>query len=55
MLPFMEAFASFVIRCSFGDKGLRRAFQFYTWRSVAQQAAEVYERAVLHMAMPSQA
>ena len=29
-----------------GDEGMRRAFQYYTWRSVAQQAAAMYESAV---------
>lgn len=38
---------------SFGDEGMRRAFQCYTWRSVAQQTAEVYERAVLQLSMAS--
>ncbi len=27
-----------------GDEGMRRAFQFYTWRSVAGQTATIYER-----------
>jgi glycosyltransferase involved in cell wall biosynthesis len=25
-----------------GDEGLRRAYQHYTWRTVAQQAATIY-------------
>lgn len=29
-----------------GQAGLRRAYQFYTWRSVAQQIAAIYESAV---------
>lgn len=37
-----------------GDEGMRRAFQHYTWRSVAQQAAAIYETAVSEAAFPSQ-
>ena len=37
-----------------GDEGMRRAFQHYTWRSVAQQAAAVYETAVSEAVFPSQ-
>jgi hypothetical protein len=25
-----------------GQEGLRRAYQYYTWRTVAQQAAAIY-------------
>ncbi len=37
-----------------GDEGMRRAFQHYTWRSVAQQAAAIYETAVSDAVAPSQ-
>jgi hypothetical protein len=37
-----------------GDEGMRRAFQHYTWRSVAQQAAAIYETAVSEAVFPSQ-
>lgn len=37
-----------------GDEGMRRAFQHYTWRSVAQQAAAIYETAVSDAVFPSQ-
>ncbi len=37
-----------------GDEGMRRAFQHYTWRAVAQQAAAIYETAVSDAAFPSQ-
>jgi len=30
---------------SMGDEGMRRAYQHYTWRSVAQKAAAIYARA----------
>ncbi len=30
---------------SMGDEGLRRAYQHYTWRSVAQKAAAIYAKA----------
>jgi len=30
---------------SMGDEGMRRAYQHYTWRTVAQQAAAIYARA----------
>ena len=36
-----------------GDEGMRRAFQHYTWRSVAQQAAAIYETAVAEAVFPS--
>ena len=39
---------------SMGDEGMRRAFQYYTWRSVAQQAAAIYETAVSEAVFPSQ-
>lgn len=39
---------------SMGDEGMRRAFQYYTWRAVAQQAALIYEKATLRAAMPTQ-
>ena len=39
---------------SMGEEGMRRAFQYFTWRSVAQQAAAIYERAV-RQASPSMA
>jgi hypothetical protein len=35
-----------------GDEGMRRAFQYYTWRSVARQVAGIYESAV-HAGAPS--
>lgn len=35
-----------------GDEGMRRAFQYYTWRSVAQQTAAIYDR-VRRSAIPS--
>jgi hypothetical protein len=31
---------------SMGDDGLRRAYQHYTWRTVAQKAAQIYSAAV---------
>jgi hypothetical protein len=31
-----------VLASGMGQEGLRRAYQFYTWRSVAQQAAAIY-------------
>ncbi|MES3021292.1 MAG: glycosyltransferase [Pseudomonadota bacterium] len=31
---------------SMGEEGLRRAYQHYTWRSVAQQAAQIYTAVV---------
>ncbi len=37
-----------------GDEGMRRAFQHYTWRSVAQQAAAIYETAVGDAVFPTQ-
>jgi hypothetical protein len=37
-----------------GDEGMRRAFQHYTWASVAQQAAAMYETAVNSAVFPSQ-
>lgn len=37
-----------------GDEGMRRAFQYYTWRSVAQQAAAIYEAAVCEPAVSIQ-
>ena len=37
---------------SMGDEGLRRAYQRYTWASVAQQTASVYSR-VVHAASSS--
>ena len=37
-----------------GDEGMCRAFQHYTWRSVAQQAAAIYETAVSEAVFPSQ-
>jgi D-inositol-3-phosphate glycosyltransferase len=36
-----------------GDEGMRRAFRHYTWRSVAQQAAAIYETAVSDAVVPS--
>lgn len=42
------------LACNMGDEGLRRAFQHYTWRSVAQQAAAVYESAVAETSFLSQ-
>ncbi len=37
-----------------GDEGMRRAFQHYTWRAVAQQVASIYETAVSEAMFPSQ-
>jgi D-inositol-3-phosphate glycosyltransferase len=31
-----------VLARSMGDEGLRRAYQYYTWRTVARQAASIY-------------
>lgn len=31
---------------SMGDEGMRRAYQHYTWRSVARQAAAIYEAVI---------
>ncbi|SHG52050.1 glycosyltransferase family 1 protein [Massilia sp. CF038] len=39
---------------SMGDEGMQRAFQHFTWRSVARQAAAIYEAAVSTAALPSQ-
>lgn len=36
-----------------GDEGMRRAFQHFTWRSVARQAAAIYESAAVRAAAPS--
>ncbi|HEY0062308.1 MAG TPA: glycosyltransferase family 1 protein [Telluria sp.] len=38
---------------SMGDEGMQRAFQHFTWRSVARQAAAIYEAAVSDAALPS--
>ena len=38
--------ASAELAHNMGDAGMRRAFQHYTWRAVAQQAAAIYETAV---------
>ncbi len=46
--------ASPALARSMGDEGMRRAFQHYTWRSVAQQAAAIYEMAVSDAVLPSQ-
>ncbi|WP_426107720.1 glycosyltransferase [Massilia sp. TSP1-1-2] len=42
------------LAANMGDEGMRRAFQHYTWRSVAQQAAAIYETAVSDAVFPSQ-
>jgi len=39
---------------SMGDDGMQRAFQHYTWRSVARQVAAIYEAAVGKAALPTQ-
>jgi len=39
---------------SMGDEGMCRAFQHYTWRSVAKKAAAIYERAINQASIPSQ-
>ena len=36
-----------------GDEGMRRAFQHYAWRLVAQQAAAIYETALDQASIPS--
>ena len=36
-----------------GDEGMRRAFQHYTWRSVARQAGAIYETAAARATAPS--
>ena len=42
------------LAANLGDEGMRRAFQYYTWRSVAQHAAAAYETAVSETVFPSQ-
>ena len=37
-----------------GEEGMRRAFQHYTWRSVARQAAAIYQAALDQSVIPSQ-
>lgn len=37
-----------------GDEGMQRAFQHYTWRSVARQVANIYETAASKAALPTQ-
>lgn len=41
-----ELNANPVLARDMGDEGMRRAFQYYTWRCVARQAAAIYERAL---------
>jgi D-inositol-3-phosphate glycosyltransferase len=36
-----------------GDEGMRRAYQYFTWSSVARQAAAIYESAVVQASIPS--
>jgi D-inositol-3-phosphate glycosyltransferase len=36
-----------------GDDGMRRAYQHFTWRSVARQAAAIYESAVVQATAPT--
>ncbi|MES2319488.1 MAG: glycosyltransferase family 1 protein [Pseudomonadota bacterium] len=36
-----------------GDEGMRRAYQYFTWRCVARQLAAIYEAALLQAAIPS--
>jgi D-inositol-3-phosphate glycosyltransferase len=43
-----------VLARSMGEEGMRRAFAHYTWRSVAEQVAAIYEAAVGEAALASQ-
>lgn len=46
--------ASPVLASTMGEQGMRRAFQHFTWRAVAQQALTIYASAAANTVQPAQ-